>query len=112
MRNILLRSYLRVLVYDFTLYVYFFLYHYYLSNPLQVLNALNATCEVPMDDTLCVSNLDSIGTIDKGILQPEADIKFFLPVGFYQYTLQELFKPNQYSRFMGKLNKYFGLNKI
>jgi hypothetical protein len=76
------------------------------------LNALNATCEVPLDDTLCVSNLDSIEPIDKDILLPEPDIKFYLPVGFYQYTSQEVFQPNQYAKFMGKHDRYlYLLNK-
>lgn len=77
---------------------------YYSLNFAQVLNALNATCEVPMDDTICVSNLDSKDKIDPGILKKEADIKFYLPVGFEQYTLQEVFEPNHYRRFMGKLD--------
>ncbi|KAM0733524.1 Laccase-1 [Formica fusca] len=65
-----------------------------------VLNPLNASCEVPLDDKICVSQLDSIEPIDKRILQPEPDIKFYLPIGFYLYTLQELFQPNQYDRFL------------
>ncbi|EFN87980.1 Laccase-4 [Harpegnathos saltator] len=65
-----------------------------------VLNALNATCEVPQDDTICVSNLDSKEKIDKRILEKEPDLKFYLPVGFEQYTLQEVFEPNHYRRFM------------
>ncbi|XP_014471746.1 PREDICTED: laccase-4-like [Dinoponera quadriceps] len=65
-----------------------------------VLNALNATCEVPLDDTICVSNLESKAEIDKRILKKEPDMKFYLPVGFQQYTLQEVFEPNHYRRFM------------
>ncbi|XP_012225378.2 uncharacterized protein [Linepithema humile] len=59
-----------------------------------VLNALNATCEVPTENTICVSNLNSIGPIDKNILQQEPDLKFYLPVSFYQYAPQEFFQPN------------------
>ncbi|CAL1684660.1 unnamed protein product [Lasius platythorax] len=65
-----------------------------------VLNPLNVKCGVPSNDKICVSELDSVDPIDEGILRPEADIKFYLPVGFYAYTLQELFQPNQYDKFM------------
>ncbi|XP_032673769.1 laccase-4-like [Odontomachus brunneus] len=65
-----------------------------------VLNALNATCEVPLDDTICVSNLDSKNEIDERILQKEPDLKFYLPVGFEEYTQQEVFEPNYYRKFM------------
>ncbi|XP_050461961.1 uncharacterized protein LOC126856957 [Cataglyphis hispanica] len=65
-----------------------------------VLNPLNVNCGVPSNDKICVSELDSIEPIDKGILRPEPDIKFYLPIGFYSYTLQELFQSNQYDRFL------------
>lgn len=78
----------------------------------QVLNALNATCEVPLDDTICVSNLDSKDKIDKDILKKEADVKFYLPIGFEQYTLQEIFEPNHYNKFMGKSDECFAPSEI
>lgn len=73
---------------------------------------MNATCEDPSASTVCVSDLDSIEEIDEGILRREPDIKFYLPVGFYQYTLSELFRPNHYDRFMGKPDRYFVRSRI
>lgn len=55
-----------------------------------------------MDNTFCVSNLDSTDRIDPRILKMRPDVKFYLPVGFEQYALQEVFEPNKYRRFMGK----------
>ncbi|XP_072743934.1 uncharacterized protein [Anoplolepis gracilipes] len=75
-------------------------------SPGVILNPLNANCNVPSNDKICVSELDSLEPkIEEGILRPEPDIKFYLPVGFYAYTLQELFQPNQYDRFMVALGR-------
>ncbi|EFN74335.1 Laccase-4 [Camponotus floridanus] len=70
------------------------------------LNPLNANCEEPTKDQICVSDLASVEPIDKDILRFEPDLKFYLPIGFYAYTLQELYQPNTYDKFMlaqGKL---------
>lgn len=69
---------------------------------LQVLNPLDAICNRPREDAVCVSQLKNARSIDKGILQERPDVKIFLPFRFLFYRPEELFQPQTYNRFLGK----------
>lgn len=67
------------------------------------MNPLDAQCNRQRDDAICVSQLKSAKDIDRGVLQEKPDVKIFLPFRFYLYRPEELFMPNTYNRFLGKL---------
>ncbi|CAG9114631.1 unnamed protein product [Plutella xylostella] len=67
---------------------------------IQVLNPLDAICNVERNDAVCVSNLKSSKPIDKAILQERPDVKIFLPFRFHFYKPQELFKENTYKNYL------------
>ncbi|KAJ3643230.1 hypothetical protein Zmor_025954 [Zophobas morio] len=62
-----------------------------------VLNPLDARCNEPRDDAICVSQLKFALSIDKGILREKPDVKIFLPFRFALYTPEQLFQPHQYT---------------
>lgn len=68
----------------------------------QVLNPLDAVCNVPRPDAICVSNLRNAKKADKAVLSERPDVKIFLPFRFYFYRVEELFTPNTYNKFLGK----------
>lgn len=69
---------------------------------LQVLNPLDAICNRPREDAICVSQLKNARHIDQGILQQRPDVKIFLPFRFLFYRPEEVFQPQTYNRFLGK----------
>lgn len=69
---------------------------------LQVLNPLDAICNRPREDAVCVSQLKNARHIDQGILQQRPDVKIFLPFRFLFYRPEEVFQPQTYNRFLGK----------
>jgi len=68
------------------------------------LNPLDAQCDAKRDDAICVNQLKNARAIDPALLQEKPDVKIFLPFRFYLYRPEELFQPNTYNRFLGKLN--------
>lgn len=65
-----------------------------------VLNPLDAVCNVPRPDAICVSNLRNAKKADKAVLSERPDVKIFLPFRFYFYRVEELFTPNTYNKFL------------
>ncbi|XP_014240544.1 laccase-5 [Cimex lectularius] len=65
-----------------------------------VLNPLDAQCNQPRNDAVCVNQLKNAKHIDEGILQERPDVKIFLPFRFLFYRPEELFQPHQYNRFL------------
>ncbi|CAD6230944.1 GSCOCG00006890001-RA-CDS [Cotesia congregata] len=65
-----------------------------------VLNPLDAICNMPRDDAVCVNQLKNAKPIDEGILQARPDVKIFLPFRFLFYRPEEVFQPNTYNRFL------------
>lgn len=68
-----------------------------------VMNPLDAQCNMPRNDAVCVSQLKSALDIDRGLLAEKPDVKIFLPFRFYVYRPEELFQPNTYNRYLGTL---------
>lgn len=68
----------------------------------QVLNPLDAVCNRPRTDAICINQLKNAKPIDKGLLQERPDVKIFLPFRFLFYKPEELFQPHQYNRYLGK----------
>lgn len=66
------------------------------------MNPLDAICNRPRQDAICVSQLKNARHIDKGILQQRPDVKIFLPFRFLFYRPEEVFQPQTYNRFLGK----------
>lgn len=69
---------------------------------MQVMNPLDARCNVQRDDAVCVSQLKNAQNIDPAILQERPDVKIFLPFRFFVYRPEMLFQPNTYNRYLGK----------
>lgn len=67
------------------------------------MNPLDAQCDVKRDDAICVNQLKNALPIDPALLQEKPDVKIFLPFRFYLYRPEELFQPNTYNRFLGKI---------
>lgn len=68
----------------------------------KVLNPLDAVCNMPRPDAICVSNMRSAKKLDKAVLTERPDVKIFLPFRFYFYRVEELFTPNTYNKFLGE----------
>jgi len=66
------------------------------------MNPLDAICNRPREDAICVSQLKNARRIDQGILQQRPDVKIFLPFRFLFYRPEEVFQPQTYNRFLGK----------
>lgn len=69
----------------------------------QILNPLDAKCNIKRDDAICVTNLKNAAEIDESILHERPDVKIFLPFRFYIYNIPELFQANKYQRYLGNL---------
>lgn len=69
---------------------------------LQVMNPLDAICDVKRNDAVCVSNLKSAKPVDKAVLQERPDVKIFLPFRFHFYKPKDLFKENTYRNYLGE----------
>lgn len=67
----------------------------------QVLNPLDAVCDRPRTDAICINQLKNAKVVDKGLLQERPDVKIFLPFKFLFYRPDELFQPHQYNRYLG-----------
>ncbi|XP_041977206.1 laccase-5-like [Aricia agestis] len=65
-----------------------------------VMNPLDARCNEPRNDAICVSQLKNALHIDPAILQDRPDVKIFLPFRFFAYRPEMLFQPNTYNRFL------------
>ncbi|XP_026758133.1 uncharacterized protein LOC113517610 [Galleria mellonella] len=65
-----------------------------------VMNPLDARCNVPRNDAVCVSQLRNARNIDPAILQERPDVKIFLPFRFFLYRPEMLFQPNTYNRYL------------
>lgn len=86
-------------------------YHKITIENFKVLNPLDAICDRPREDAICVNQLRDAGkktAADPELLQGKPDVKIFLPFRFYLYRPEELFQPNTYNRYLGK----FIVNKI
>lgn len=70
------------------------------------MNPLDAICDKPRVDAVCVSNLKNAKKTDEEILSERPDIKIFLPFRFYFYRVEELFRPQTYNRFLGMQNTF------
>ncbi|XP_063378524.1 uncharacterized protein LOC134665480 [Cydia fagiglandana] len=70
----------------------------------KVINPLDAICNVPRNDAVCVSNLKSAKPMDKHILQDRPDVKIFLPFRFLTYKPEQLFVENTYRNFLVALD--------
>lgn len=70
------------------------------------MNPLDAQCNRPRDDAICVSQLKNAKEVDRAVLQDKPDVKIFLPFRFYLYRVEELFQPNTYNRFLGKQKNF------
>lgn len=68
---------------------------------VQVLNPLDAICNKPRKDAVCVSQLRNAKKVDQAILEERPDVKIFLPFRFLFYKPEDLFRPNTYNRFLG-----------
>lgn len=66
------------------------------------MNPLDAICDRPRNDAVCVSNLKSAKAVDKALLAERPDVKIFLPFRFHFYKPKDLFKENTYNNFLGK----------
>lgn len=69
------------------------------------MNPLDAICDRPRDDAICVNNLKSAKPVDKALLAERPDVKIFLPFRFHTYKLKDLFKENTYSNYLGKTKR-------
>lgn len=67
------------------------------------MNPLDAQCNQQRDDAICVSQLKNAKPVDRDVLHDKPDVKIFLPFRFYLYRVEELFQPNTYNRFLGKV---------
>lgn len=67
-----------------------------------MLNPLDAMCDQPRADAVCINQLKNAKPVDQGILQVRPDIKIFLPFRFLFYRPEEVFQPNTYNRFLGE----------
>ncbi|XP_038215387.1 laccase isoform X3 [Zerene cesonia] len=65
-----------------------------------VMNPLDARCNEPRNDAICVSQLKNARHIDPAILQDRPDVKIFLPFRFFVYRPEMLFQPNTYNRYL------------
>lgn len=68
----------------------------------QVLNPLDAICNKPRVEAICVSQLRGGRKVDSSLLQERPDVKIFLPFRFLFYTPEELFAPDTYRKFLGR----------
>ncbi|KAK9889608.1 hypothetical protein WA026_006981 [Henosepilachna vigintioctopunctata] len=74
------------------------------SDLLTVLNPLDAICNKPRRDAICVSQLKNAKKVDEALLQERPDVKIFLPFRFFLYKPEDLFKPNTYNRFLAAVS--------
>uniref|UniRef100_A0A8D8VVX2 Laccase-5 n=1 Tax=Cacopsylla melanoneura TaxID=428564 RepID=A0A8D8VVX2_9HEMI len=65
-----------------------------------VLNPLDAVCDRPRTDAICVNQLKNAKEVDEALLQERPDVKIFLPFKFLLYRPEQLFQPHQYNRYL------------
>lgn len=66
------------------------------------MNPLDAVCNVKRNDAVCVNQLRNAMKVDRTVLQEKPDVKIFLPYRFFFYKVGDLFRPNEYNRYLGK----------
>ncbi|XP_030761539.1 laccase-7-like [Sitophilus oryzae] len=64
------------------------------------MNPLDAICNKPRKDAICVSQLRNAKKVDQAILQERPDVKIFLPFRFYFWKPKDLFKLHTYNRYL------------
>jgi hypothetical protein len=64
------------------------------------MNPLDAICDEPRADAVCVSSLKSAKPVESDVLIKDPDISIFLPFRFYTYKPEELFQANKYFRYL------------
>lgn len=74
----------------------------FLTYLLQVLNPLDAVCNVERQNALCINQLKYGQKTDADVLKERPDVKIFLPFKFHIYNVNELFSAGRYQRYMGK----------
>lgn len=72
---------------------------YYIT--FQVLNPLDAICNVQRKNAICINQLKFGKKTDADVLKERPDVKIFLPFKFHIYDVNELFNPGRYQRYMG-----------
>ncbi|PSN33041.1 hypothetical protein C0J52_26096 [Blattella germanica] len=65
-----------------------------------VLNPLDAICNRPRTDAVCINQLKNAKHIDEALLQERPDVKIFLPFRFLFYRPEEIFQPHSYNRYL------------
>ncbi|KAG5670509.1 hypothetical protein PVAND_000768 [Polypedilum vanderplanki] len=65
-----------------------------------IMNPLDAMCDEPRPDAVCVNNLQSAKPVESDVLTKDPDISIFLPFRFHVYKPTELFKPNSYHNYL------------
>lgn len=65
------------------------------------MNPLDAICNKPRKNAICVSQLKNAKKVDEALLQERPDVKIFLPFKFFFYKPEELFRPNVYDKYLG-----------
>jgi hypothetical protein len=93
---------------NYLIFHYFRTFAFSISNRIticfQVLNPLDSQCDNPNRiDAICVSNLQSAVPVDKDIFTKKPDAQIYLSFSFHQYDLQNLFAPNRFDKFLGKV---------
>lgn len=73
-----------------------------LSQP-QVLSVTANDCDVPSFDHVCIREISHALQVDSGILKEEVDVKLHFAIGVHTYTQEEIFAPNTYKNFLGKM---------
>ncbi|KAK1135838.1 hypothetical protein K0M31_000410 [Melipona bicolor] len=67
-----------------------------------ILNPSGVNCDNNPEE-ICISKLKSGTPIDEGLTQLKTDLQFYIPVGFINYDLKELFQPNRYDTFLSAI---------
>lgn len=73
---------------------------YLILSHIQVLNPLDAVCDTPRDDAICVNNLRSARPVESDVLTRDPDISIFLPFRFVVHKPNELFQANTYRHYL------------
>lgn len=64
------------------------------------MNPLDAKCDTPRYDAVCVNHLKSAKQVTSDVLTKDPDISIFLPFRFFVYKPHELFVPNSYHNYL------------
>jgi hypothetical protein len=64
------------------------------------MNPLDAICDSPRNDAVCVNNLKAANPVESDVLTKDPDLSIFLPFRFYTYKPAELFVANKYHKYL------------